>query len=303
MTDYKDSAAAGGQVVGAMRQFIPYTKAKKHLASRLGASAEEIAAWVFMGPVPMATSCRNKDSVSAMDAQLSTFRYWPCLPLEGLAAYAHANEFDEPPRFHFDYAVHGDDYLRPLQSSWFRAEDIAAFRPMSRYITGRALRERWQSHVDHVDDFISYRIRETSLLDIHPTGGGTEWSINESSKPPSKESALFLLAHIEAIEAEHGIEALRIETSPAQATDLGEQMPMPETRQAEAPAKSPSDIAKRHAELSKTTKAHTKQTAEEFGVSDGYVRKCVRDEKAKPPSSMAAMTAQLVPNKNKRTGV
>jgi len=31
-----------------------------------------------------------------------------------------------------------------------------------------------------------------------------------------------VLAHIEAIEAEHGIEELRIETSPAQATDLGE---------------------------------------------------------------------------------
>jgi hypothetical protein len=170
---------------------------------------------------------------------------------------------------------------------------------MIRYITGQALRARWQSHVDHVDDFISYRIGESSLQDIHPTGGMTEWSINESSKPPSKESALFLLTHIEAIEAEHGIEALRIET----ATDLGELMPMPETRQAEAPAKSPADIAKRHAELSKTSQAHTKQTAEEFGVSTGYVRQCVRDEKAKPPSSMAAMTAQLVPNKNKRTGV
>jgi len=39
-----------------------------------------------------------------------------------------------------------------------------------------------------------------------------------------------VLAHIEAIEAEHGIEELRIETSPAQATDLGELIPMPETR-------------------------------------------------------------------------
>jgi hypothetical protein len=192
-----------------MSQFIPYTKAKKHLASRIGASAEEIAAWVFMGPVP---------------------------PMEGLAAYTNGNEFDEPPRFHFDWEDHGNDYLRPLQSCWFRAEDIAAFRPLSRYITGRALRERWQSHVDDVDDFISKLIKETSLLDIHPTAGATKWSIEQSSdatfqNAPSKKSALFVLAHIEAIEAEHGIEAFRIEKSPApeQATDFGEQIPMPET--------------------------------------------------------------------------
>jgi hypothetical protein len=71
----------------------------------------------------------------------------------------------------------------------------------------------------------------------------------------------------------------------------------------EAPAKSPAEIAKRHAELSKETKAATKQTAEEFGVSDSYVRQCVRDEKAKPRSGMVAMAEQLTPIKKKRAGV
>ncbi len=231
MTDFKDSAAAaaGGQVGGwAMSRFIPYTKAKKHLASRLGASAEEIAAWVSMGPVPMAKSCRIKDSVPAMEDQLCTFHYWPCLPLEGLAAYTNGNEFDEPPRFHFDWEDHGNDYLRPLRSCWFRAEDIAAFQPLSRYITGLALRERWQSLGD-VDGFISERIKESSLLDIHPTAGATKWSIEQSSdatfqNAPSKKSALFVLAHIEAIEAVHGASP-----APVPATDTGELANMPET--------------------------------------------------------------------------
>jgi hypothetical protein len=71
----------------------------------------------------------------------------------------------------------------------------------------------------------------------------------------------------------------------------------------EAPAKSRAEIAKRHAELSKSSKDGTKQTAEEFGVSASYVRQCVRHEKAKPRSSMAEMTAQLAPSKKKRTGV
>jgi len=204
-----------------MSDFIPYRKARKLLESRLGATAEEIAAWVFMGPVPMAESCRNKDFCQEEQARLHTFRYWPCLPLEGLDAYSNAKEFDDPPRFHFDWEIHGNDYLGPLESCWFRAEDIAAFQPLSLYITGQALKERWLELGDRFNDFIVERIKELVLLDFYPTGVETQWSCKRSDAP-AKEFALFVLAHIEAIEAEHGIDPVRmVEAPPApeQATD------------------------------------------------------------------------------------
>jgi hypothetical protein len=59
-------------------------------------------------------------------------------------------------------------------------------------------------------------------------------------------------------------------------------------------AATPSTIAKRHAELMRArVPAYTKQTAEEFDCSERWVRKCVKNEKSKPPSGIGNMTKQM----------
>lgn len=185
-----------------MNEFIPYLKAKKLLQNRLGATAEEIAGWIYMGPALGAKSCGVK-SYPTKHANLPAYRHWPCLPSTGLAAYTNANEFDEPPRFHFD-DEHGDDYLAPLMGCWFKAVSIAAFQPQDRYITGQALRARWQAELgDQVDAYIRSKILESRLMGFHPIEHGTKW--DDDDRLPPKGSALFELAHVEAIEAEDGI--------------------------------------------------------------------------------------------------
>ena len=193
-----------------MNGFIPYLKAKKLLQNRLGATAEEIAAWVYMGPTPWvymgpalgAESCRVK-SHPTKQASLPAYRHWPCLPSTGLAAHTNANEFDDPPRFHFD-DEHDDDYLAQLMGCWFSAVSIAAFQPQDRYITGQALRARWQAELgDQVDAYIRSKILESRLMGFHPIAHGIKW--NEEDRLSPKGPALFDLAHIEAIEAEEGI--------------------------------------------------------------------------------------------------
>ncbi|PIV88681.1 MAG: hypothetical protein COW48_04700 [Hydrogenophilales bacterium CG17_big_fil_post_rev_8_21_14_2_50_63_12] len=274
-----------------MNHYIPYLKAKKLLEARLGATAEEIAAWVDFGPVMMVKHGRNKDFHAAMQDHLPSFRYWPCLPLEGLAAYSNANELDEPPRFHFDWEVHGNDYLGPLQSCWFRAEDIAAFQPMSRYITGEALRERWQELGDQFDAFIITRIEESALLDFYPTGVETQWS-SENCNAPTKESALFLLAHTLAVEAEHGIESPEIQAPPAI-----------EQAQEESAGTDRAALMARHKELT-TIKCRnpTATLSKEFGISESWVRTIKREEREKPTSGMGAMVQQLTASKVHKIG-
>lgn len=198
-----------------MNEFIPYLKAKKLLQNRLGATAEEIAAWVFMGPALGAKSCRVK-SPPTKQANLPAYRHWPCLPSTGLAAYTNANEFDDPPRFHFD-DEHGDDYLAPMMGCWFKAVSIAAFQPQDRYITGQALRTRWQAELgDQVDACIHSKILESRLMDFQPIGYGTKWDKNEGDDFAPRASALFLLDHVEAIETEDGIRSMPTDTGRTQ---------------------------------------------------------------------------------------
>lgn len=203
-----------------MNEFIPYLKAKKLLQNRLGATAEEIAAWVYMGPALGAESCRVK-SYPTKHANLPAYRHWPCLPSTGLTAYTNANEFDDPPRFHFD-DKYGDDYLAPLMGCWFKAVSIVAFQPKDRYITGQALRTRWQAELGvGVDGYILERILESRLMDFHPIAHGTKWVEKEVEKEvdylPPRESALFVLGHVKAIETEDGIGSMPTDTGRSQA--------------------------------------------------------------------------------------
>lgn len=175
-----DSPPAGQPV-----EYIPYPKALKLLQARLSATTEEIAAWIWMGP---------KEG--------------------GLAAYRNVNELKPPPRFYYDMDM-GWDYLAPLMACWFRADDIASFQPADRYITGKALIERWSKQPGiQAEAFIRAKIAESRLQDIHPIIGLTWWSLDEDL--PSKESALFVLAEVKAIEEQDGIIPFQAKETPSE---------------------------------------------------------------------------------------
>ena len=154
-------------------RYVAYPKAMHQLTLRLGATPEELAAWIWLGP---------KDG--------------------GIAAYVNANEFDPPPRFF--YATGGDshEYIAPLMACWFKADDIDQFEPADRYITGKSLIDRWSKRPGlHTLAFIQAKIAESRLLDIHPIFGGTRGTSDDQGLPPL-ESGLFQLAHVLQIEAE-----------------------------------------------------------------------------------------------------
>ena len=156
-------------------RYIAYPKGLNLLAERLAATPEELAGWVFTGP---------KDG--------------------GLSAYLNANELDPPPRFH--YSIWGGenfDYLSPLMACWFREDEIAQFKPADRFITGKALIERWSVHPGvQPEAFIRAKIAESRLLDVHPIWGGTQGTFPQQASYPPLTSGLFVLSHVEKIEAE-----------------------------------------------------------------------------------------------------
>lgn len=156
--------------------YIPYPKAFRRLSDRLdGVTPEEVAAWVYMGPEH-----------------------------GGLAAYLNPQELSPPPRFFYDLGA-GDsfDYLSPLMACWFLEDQIANFAPIDRYLTGKALIERWKDKPGiQAEAFIKAKIKEYRLSDIHPIFGGTQAGSNDDNHFPPIDSGLFSLSEIEAIEAQ-----------------------------------------------------------------------------------------------------
>jgi hypothetical protein len=166
-------------------RYIAYPKAMHQLAARLGATPEELAAWVWMGPKQ-----------------------------GGLAAYVNPVDFDPPPRFHF--GLGGDfDYVAPLMASWYAEEEVAHFEPTDRYITATALIKRWGENPSlQPEAFILAKIRESRLQDIHPMFGGTRGTFWEYADFPPLESGLFMLSEVEKIEAEDfAVQEVPLETS------------------------------------------------------------------------------------------
>lgn len=152
--------------------YVPYVLALRALQERLGATAEELAAWIFMGPQH-----------------------------GGLAAYRNANELAPAPRFWFDESM-GKDYLGPMAACWFREQDIESFEPADRFVTGAALLTRWAEPLGAAAaGFIQAKIQESRLIDLHPTFGGTRADTADDSFP-ALEEGLFVLAHVAAIESE-----------------------------------------------------------------------------------------------------
>lgn len=158
-------------------RYIAYPKAMKLLTKRLGATPEELAAWIFNG---------QEDG--------------------GLAAFLNANELDPPPQFYYGFCIGtGDnsDYISPLMACWFREDEIAQFEPTERYITGKALITRWSKQPGiQAKAFIRAKITESRFMDMHPITGLTRGSNPEDTTSPPLEMALFDVAHVEAIEAE-----------------------------------------------------------------------------------------------------
>lgn len=160
---------------GRGRDYLPFPQALEQLAGRLGATADEIAAWVFLGP-----DCG------------------------GLCAYLNANEMDPPPRFYFGQLDPDDgfDYLAPLMKCWFDAEEVRSFAPTERFMTGRALIERWGKRPGiQAEAFIVAKVEESRLCDLHPIFGGTRATDPHDAELPPLEAGLFCLADVEAIEA------------------------------------------------------------------------------------------------------
>jgi hypothetical protein len=160
--------------------YIAFPKAMKILTDRLGATTEELAAWIFIGP-----------------------------DTGGIAAYRNANEQNPAPRFFFNYTM-GTDHLPPLMACWFRKEDITHFEPTDRYITGEALIERWSKQPDlHTEAFIRAKIDESRLSDIRLTFEGTQKYFSDTIFPPLS-AGLFVLSKVEQIEAEDfGVDEIR----------------------------------------------------------------------------------------------
>jgi hypothetical protein len=156
------------------KKYIPYLVAQKLLTERIGATLDELAGWIWLGP---------NDG--------------------GIAAYLNANELDPPPRFFYSVPEgQGHDYLAPLMACWFREDDVVNFEPTDRFITGRALIERWSKHpAIRPEAYIRAKIRELSLVDIHPIFGGTQGTFSSEDFFPPIEAGLFVLSDVEEIEA------------------------------------------------------------------------------------------------------
>lgn len=156
-------------------KYIAYPKAMRLLFDRPqdDITPEELAAWIFIGPDE-----------------------------GGLAAFTNANELTPPPRFAFHPDM-GEDYVSPLIACWFREEEVANFEPVDRFITGKELIERWRGKlgITQPEIYIQAKIAESRLLDIHPTQGTTRGSFPGNDTFPPLDSGIFVLAHVEEIEA------------------------------------------------------------------------------------------------------
>lgn len=168
------AAAAAAPPGPAAAQYIACPRALGLLANRLGATMGELAMWVWSGPEQ-----------------------------GGLAAYLNANELEPPPRFHFGFETEDFDYAARLMACWFRLDAVEAFEPAERYLTGEELTQRW-SQLEGVqpEAFIRAKIAESRLVDAHPVCGTTQASEPQDQALPPLARGLFLLAHVERVEAE-----------------------------------------------------------------------------------------------------
>ena len=166
-------------------RYVPFPIAFEQLRQRLAATVEELAAWVFIGP--------GNGGIAAYRGS----NEWVPEP----SPPSNPNDSIHPQRFFFDISL-GEDYVAHLMGCWFAEDEISAFKPQDRFITGLTLKERLrlQSHIQPAA-FISAKIAESRLIDIHPILGRTQAGFPKLDWLPPAESGLFLLAQVEMIEA------------------------------------------------------------------------------------------------------
>ena len=152
-------------------QLVGLGKALDILNQRLETSAEEISAWVFLSELN-----------------------------GGLRCYREAGNANEYGRYYFETEM-GEDYTAELSIGLFDVEELQAFQPNERFITGKALIELWQqSDRENPKATIETLVRSGKLTDLHPIKGATKASTIEGSDLPELESGLFSLSEIEKIQ-------------------------------------------------------------------------------------------------------
>lgn len=149
--------------------------ALNRLRERLGASQEEIAAWVFM---------TEHDG--------------------GLRAYKPQYHPEEFQRFYFEPEM-DPDYLSLLFNCWFDEYEIANFEPRERFISGAACLEVLEDLNDGAPSvFLSEMVSAGKITDLHPIRGATKVSSLMGPSLPEVESGLFSIDEIENILIEMG---------------------------------------------------------------------------------------------------
>lgn len=162
-------------LAGKESKCICYPEAKNRLAKMYdGVTHEEIAAWIW---------------------------------LEGLDAYTSTDVLGC--KFSFGYYPGALDYTALVSGVYFKGDDIDSFKPSVRYITGKALLNRWGDlDVPDLKAFIAKKASETNintgnarLTCYHPTWGSLLAPYPDKDYP-SLEDGLFARFEIERIEAE-----------------------------------------------------------------------------------------------------
>ncbi|MCM2972895.1 hypothetical protein [Larsenimonas suaedae] len=148
--------------------YIAYPATLKFLSEHFGVTSEELAAWLWLG---------QEDG--------------------GITAYRNANELYHPTEVLF-LKDEPQDLLSLLGSCWFKQSDLERFKPSHRFISGKALKKRWESKLEiPVECFIQAKIEESRLLDFPIlTNSSSKLALGDF------DNTLFLVDHIEAIELE-----------------------------------------------------------------------------------------------------
>lgn len=151
--------------------WLAFPKALEILKADLNATAEEMAAWIYMGTGN-----------------------------GGLRAWLDQPRLRELNRFYFEPAQSGD-YVTPLIRCWFIEQEILAFQPTERFITGKLLIEKWTPTLgDATLNTVQELVSGGRLMDLHPIQGGTQVSTNDPSSA-ALDTGLFALSEIAAVES------------------------------------------------------------------------------------------------------
>lgn len=188
------------------------------LRERLGATPEEIAAWVFISTQHLCAAkddsgekcctnevlhrgdkCKQHGRVLTPEDEAKLNEH----KRHNLVAFTDANELDPPPRFFFGNYAGKRDYLPLLYRYWFKADDIAKFEPGDRYITGEMLLKRWAArNVIPPAERIRIATSESRLMPLHPTLGLTQATFSDDADYAPLEDGLFSLTEVKAYERE-----------------------------------------------------------------------------------------------------